>query len=102
MTRSIGDIELKSKGVIARPSLKTVTVSSSNSSSISLITVYHKSNILNIAIKLKSLDMYCVGQFCNVHLSVTVYNSSTQQISEHFFRVFFPETNILFWISSCL
>lgn len=54
MTRSIGDIELKSKGVIARPSLKTVTVSSSNSSSISLITVYHKSNILN-----KHILIYC-------------------------------------------
>lgn len=54
MIRSIGDIELKSKGVIVRFFFKIVTVSSSNSFSISLIIVYYKSNILN-----KYILIYC-------------------------------------------
>lgn len=54
MIRSIGDIELKSKGVIVRFFFKIVTVSSSNSFSISLINVYYKSNVLN-----KYILIYC-------------------------------------------
>lgn len=54
MIRSIGDIELKSKGVIVRFFFKIVTVSSSNSFSISLVIVYYKSNILN-----KYILIYC-------------------------------------------
>lgn len=54
MIRSIGDIELKSKGVIVRFFFKIVTVSSLNSFSFSLIIVYYKSNILN-----KYILIYC-------------------------------------------
>lgn len=54
MIRSIGDIELKSKGVIVRFFFKIVTVSSLNSFSISLINVYYKSNVLN-----KYILIYC-------------------------------------------
>lgn len=54
MIRSIGDIELKSKGVIVRFFFKIVRVSSSNSFSISLIIVYYNSNILN-----KYILIYC-------------------------------------------
>lgn len=54
MIRSIGDIELKSKGVIVRFFFKIVTVSSSNNFSISLINVCYKSNVLN-----KYILIYC-------------------------------------------
>lgn len=54
MIRSIGDIELKSKGVIVRFFFKIVMVSSSNSFCFSLIIVYYKSNILN-----KYILIYC-------------------------------------------
>lgn len=54
MIRSIGDIELKSKGVIVWFFFKIVMVSSLNSFSISLINVYYKSNVLN-----KYILIYC-------------------------------------------
>lgn len=54
MIRSIGDIELKSKGVIVWFFFKIVMVSNLNSFSISLIIVYYESNILN-----KYILIYC-------------------------------------------